>query len=52
MLNMQDKENLVNTLVEMLDKKLALVNMWLDDDNKEELENLLYRIIDVQEEYK
>lgn len=52
MLNMQDKENLVNTLVEMLDKKLALVNMWLDDDNKEELENLLYRIIDVQEECK
>lgn len=52
MLNMQDKENLVNTLVEMLDKKLALVNMWLDDDNKEELENLLHRIIDVQEEYK
>ena len=50
MLNMQDKENLVNTLVEMLDKKLALVNMWLDDDNKEELENLLHRIIDVQEE--
>lgn len=50
MLNMQDKENLVNTLVEILDKKLALVNMWLDDDNKEELENLLHRIIDVQEE--
>lgn len=50
MLNMQDKENLVNMLVEILDKKLALVNMWLDDDNKEELENLLHRIIDVQEE--
>ena len=50
MLNMQDKENLVNKLVEILDKKLALVNMWLDDDNKEELENLLHRIIDVQEE--
>lgn len=50
MLNMQDKENLVDKLVEILDKKLALVNMWLDDDNKEELENLLHRIIDVQEE--
>lgn len=50
MLNMQDKENLVNKLVEILNKKLALVNMWLDDDNKEELENLLHRIIDVQEE--
>lgn len=47
---MQDKENLVDKLVEILDKKLALVNMWLDDDNKEELENLLHRIIDVQEE--
>ena len=45
---MQDKENLVNKLVEMLNKKLALVNMWLDDDNKEELENLLHRIIDEQ----
>lgn len=50
MLNMQDKEILVNKLVEILDKKLAVVNMWLDDDNKEELENLLHRIIDVQEE--
>lgn len=44
-MSLQDKEKLVNILIELLSKKLRLVNVSIDDTDIEELEDVLHRII-------
>lgn len=51
-MSLQDKEKLVNILIELLSKKLRLVSISLDDTDREELEDILHRIIAEQEEAK
>ena len=50
MLSIQNKEKLIRTLLDLVEKKLVLVDMHINEDASEELENLLYQIIESQEE--